>query len=147
MRTLKIFKEYESEGIAKKVTPDNERARNLISESDRKKISLNEQIEKIGIKDENANDYIENCYDIIIYLLRAKMYQDGYTTSGQGAHEAEVAYMRILKIPEKEVQFMNQLRYYRNGILYYGTRMDKEYAEKVIEYTNKIIPKIKKTLK
>ena len=99
------------------------------------------------MRDDNANDFVEQCYDSIMHLLRAKMYQDGYNTTGQGAHEAEVSYMRLLKLNEREVQFMNQLRYYRNGILYYGSRMDKEYAEKVIKFTKKLIPLIKELLK
>jgi hypothetical protein len=146
MRILKSFQDCLNEGIAKKITQDNERAKNLAKESQRKNNSLKEQIEKIGIKEENANDYVEYCYDIIIYLIRAKMYKDGYNANGQGAHEAEVSYLRVLKVDEKEVQFMNELRYYRNGILYYGTRMDKEYAMKVIDYSKKILPKLKEMI-
>ncbi len=143
MRILKQFNEYIKEGKARKNTPDNERAKNLIIESKRKQASMKEQIEKIGVKDDNANDYVEYCYDIILYLIRAKMYKQGYSASGEGAHEAEVSFMRTLNIEEKDVQFMNQLRYYRNGILYYGTVMDKEYAEKTIQYTEKITKKLK----
>jgi len=69
---------------------------------------------------------------------------DGYKTD---SHEAEVSYMKILEFSENEVNFMNQLRYYRNGIKYYGTILDEEYAKKVFEFVNKIIPKIKKILK
>lgn len=46
----------------------------------------------MGIDDDNANDYIEYCYNIIMFSIRAKMLEQGYTTSGQGAHEAEVAF-------------------------------------------------------
>ncbi len=146
MRILKKFNDYLKKGIARNITPDKERAKNLIIESERKTNSVKEQIRKIGVKNENANDYVEQCYDIIMHLIRAKMYQDGYKTTGKGAHKAEVSYMRIINLKERDVQFMNQLRYYRNGILYYGTRMDKEYAEKVINYTKKIIKIIKKSL-
>ena len=36
---------------------------------------------------------------------------------------------------------MTQLRYFRNGILYYGKTFDSEYAEKVIDFTKKIMKK------
>lgn len=147
MRHLKLFEEFVKEGIVKRVALNKERAKSLISEADRKMNSLNEQLEKIGIKDENANDYIEYCYDIIKNLIRAKLFLKGYSASGQGAHEAEVSYFRELGFTEKDIQFADQLRYFRNGILYYGTSLDKEYANKVLEFKNKVYPKLKELLK
>ena len=147
MRSVKSFEEYIQTGVMKQVTINNERARSLSSESARKLGSLKESLEKIGIKKENANDYVEDCYDILMYLLRAKLYQEGYSSSGMGAHEAEVSYLRILGFSEKEFYFMDQLRYFRNGILYYGIRLDSEYAEKVIEFTYNIYPKLKKIVR
>jgi len=143
MKGLKFFEEYIKEGIAKQIKVDKERAKSLIAESERKIISLKEREEKLGVKDENANDYVEYCYDIIMHLIRAKLYFAGYSTRGQGAHEAEVAYLRTLGFTEKEVQFADQMRYFRNGILYYGTSLDKEYAEKVIIFTKNLYPKLK----
>ena len=81
---------------------------------------------------------MEYCYDILLFLIRAKLYAEGYSSIGQGAHEAEVSYVRNLGIHEKDVQFLDQLRYFRNGILYYGKRLDAEYAEKVITFTKRI---------
>ncbi|HIH12554.1 TPA: hypothetical protein HA242_02420 [Candidatus Woesearchaeota archaeon] len=147
MRSVKSFEEYIQTGVMKQVTINNERARSLSSESARKLGSLKESLEKIGIKKENANDYVEDCYDILMYLLRAKLYQEGYSSSGMGAHEAEVSYLRILGFSEKEFYFMDQLRYFRNGILYYGIPLDSEYAEKVIEFTYNIYPKLKKIVR
>jgi hypothetical protein len=97
----------------------------------------------MGVHDNNANDYLKKCYDILMGLIRAKMLLEGYNASGICAHEAEVSYMRNLNLSENEVQFANQMRYFRNGILYYGTILDKEYAEKVIEFTKKNYPKLK----
>ena len=76
-------------------------------------------------------------------LIRSKLYLEGYSASGKGAHEAEVSYLKILGFPEKDIHFVDQLRFFRNGILYYGTAIDKEYAEKVIEFTKKMYPKLK----
>ncbi len=147
MRSLKSFEEYIKEGIVKKGKSDYERSKNLVIESERKMTSLKENLEKIGIKNENANDYVEYCYDIIMHLVRANLYSNGYSASGQGAHEAEVSYLRILGFGEAEVRFADQLRYFRNGILYYGTALDAEYAEKVVEFTRKICTKLKMVFK
>ena len=85
---------------------------------------------------ENANDYIEYCYNIIMNLIRAKLLLDGYSSSGNYSHEAEISYLRKLGFEEKELNFINEMRYFRNGILYYGQFLDKEYAEKVINFLN-----------
>jgi hypothetical protein len=143
VRNLKPFEEYLTEGIVKTSIIDTERARSLIEQSERKLRSLYENLEKVGINNDNANDYIEHCYDALLFLVRAKLYSLGYSTSGQGAHESEVSYLRKLGFNEKEVQFVDQMRYFRNGILYYGKVLDIEYAEKVVEFTKHIYPKLK----
>ena len=147
MRNLKLFEEYIREGIVKRIKANTERAKSLLIESERKMASLKERLEKIGIKNENANDYVEYCYDLMMNLVRAELYLEGYCASGQGAHEAEVSYLRILGFTEKEVQFADQLRYFRNGILYYGTSLDSEYAEKVLQFINEIYPRLKQLVK
>ncbi|MBI2143651.1 hypothetical protein HYU17_00675 [Candidatus Woesearchaeota archaeon] len=140
MRNLKLFKEYVREGVVKRIKANKERAKSLLIESERKMASLKERLEKIGIKNENANDYVEYCYDLMMNLVRAELYLEGYCASGQGAHEAEVSHLRILGFVEKEVQFADQLRYFRNGILHYGTSLDAEYAEKVLQFINEFTP-------
>jgi len=143
MKEIKSFEEFIKEGIVKKVSPNFNRAKNLVAQSKRKVESLNDFLKKAGVNDKNANDYVESCYDLIMYLVRAKMLLKGYNATGLGAHEAEISYMRILEFNENDVQFADQMRYFRNGMLYYGTRIDKEYAEKVIEYTRRIYKKLK----
>lgn len=140
--TLKSFEEFLKTGIIKKITPNKERAKSLIAEAERKMKSMREQLEKIGIKDTNANDYVEYSYNIIMYLIRAKLYFEGYSSAGQNAHEAEVSYLRILKFKENQIQFFDQIRYFRNGMLYYGTMLDEEYAKKVLNFLNEIYPKL-----
>lgn len=127
----KDFLEFLEKGIVKKQIPNKFRINDLINESDRRFKSFNKTYSKIEIDNENANDAIESCYNIIISLIRAKMLADGYYSSGQGAHEAEVSYLKILGFMEKEIYFMNSLRYFRNGILYYGKTFDLEYANQV----------------
>jgi len=53
----------------------------------------------------------------------------------------------IRRFKEQEVQFADQVRFFRNGILYYGTVLDKEYAEKVIEFTKINYLRLKEIIK
>ena len=144
MNQLITFEEFLAKGIVTKRTPEKSRAVFLIKEAERKYKSYLNVIEKIGITELNSHEIIEYCYDILIYLLRAKLCQDGFGGSGEGSHEAEVSYMRKIGFNENEVNFMNQLRYFRNGIKYYGKSLDKEYAEKVNNFQNKIYPRLLK---
>ena len=144
MKALKHFEEFLKEGTMRRVSIDKERAKSLILGAERKIRSLHKNREKVGLDDENANEYIESCYDILLFLIRAKLYQEGYAGSGQGAHEAEVSFTRRLHWNEKEVQFLDQIRFFRNRMLYYGSILDKEYAEKVLTFTEKMYDKLRK---
>lgn len=144
MRGIRPFKEFEKLRIVKKQAPDRSRSEFLMEEAERGYAYLLELIEKLGVNENNANDFVKSCHDIIMELIRAKMLMNGYNASGFGAHEAEVAYLRVLGFSEKDVQFADQIRYFRNGMLYYGTRLDKEYAEKVIAFTKEMFPKLMK---
>ncbi|MCF7866599.1 hypothetical protein K9L67_00415 [Candidatus Woesearchaeota archaeon] len=70
-----------------------------------KQIFLKEITEKVGIKDQNANTIIKIAYDVIMERIRVEMLKKRYNASGQGAHEAEVSYLRELKFKEKQIQF------------------------------------------
>jgi hypothetical protein len=135
---IKEFEEYIEEGIVKRISPDIQRAESLILETNKKFHFLNKMINSFGIKDINSNEYIEYCYNIIMFLIRAEMFKKGFSSSGKGAHEAEVAFSRKIGLTEYEIQLLDQLRYFRNGILYYGKQFDKEYAEKIINFTKEI---------
>ncbi len=76
--------------------------------------------------------------------IRARMLLDGYNASGAYAHEAEVSYMRILGFDKNDVHFADQLRYFRNGILYYGKTFDKEYAKEAVNFLKRIYPELMK---
>lgn len=140
---MKLFEEYLREGIIKKQTPDVSRAKSLIKEAEESYNVLTGIIERIGLNNQNANYIIKNCYDIIMELIRAKMFLDGFSSSGIGAHESEVSYLKEIGFKDTEVEFADQLRYFRNGILYYGKSFDKEYAKKVLVFLNKIYKRLK----
>lgn len=143
MKHVKDFEDYIKQGIAKKQFPDIARAKALVEESVEAYDILKGYIETAKISDKNANHIIKNAYDIIMELIRAEMLSAGFSSSGQGAHEAEVAYMRKIGFDENEIEFADKIRYFRNGILYYGEKMNQEYAEKVIAFLQKIREKLK----
>ena len=146
MSAVMNFNEFIKNKVVKIQTPDKSRAKFLIKESENSYNVLLELIKKIRLEDENANMFVKSCYDILMEIVRAKMLLDGYNASGFGAHEAEVSYLRILKFNENDVQFADQMRFFRNGMLYYGTILDKEYATKVIEFTKLSYSKMQKEL-
>ena len=147
MKGIRQFDEFIRENIVKRQSRDKSRAEFLIRESENSYYNLLEKIQKITLNDTNANDFVKSCYDILMELIMARMLLQGYNASGFGAHEAEVSYMRILGFDEKDVQFADQMRFFRNGMLYYGTILDTVYAEKVLDFTKQVYPKLKKMIK
>ena len=143
MKSVKSFEEFIKQSIVKKQSPDKSRAEFLIRESEKTLRGLNKRVNVMGIDEDNTNSIIKDCYDILMELIRAKMLLKGYNASGLGAHEAEVSYLRVLGFNENDVQFADRLRYFRNGMLYYGTILDEEYAKKVLEFTKKIYSRLK----
>lgn len=147
MKGIRKFDEFVRENIVKKQSIDRSRAEFLIKESENSYNNLLEMIGKLKLDDSNANMFVKSCYDILMEFIRAKMLLDGYNASGFGAHEAEVSYMRVLGFDEKDVQFADQIRFFRNGMLYYGTIIDREYAEEVIKFTKRTRSKLKEMIK
>lgn len=139
MKPLKDFREFLNKGIVRRRTPDKARARSLVKEAEKRNRFLKE-MKKIGLNNQNANYFIEFTYDVLIELIRANMLIDGFSASGEGAHEAEVAYLWKTGFKEKEIRFMNDLRYFRNGILYYGKDFDAGYGERVLKFLRKTYP-------
>lgn len=142
MKPLKQFDEFLDNGTIRQITPDNNRAKSLARESVNRMKFLESVVKSIGITDENANYIVENSYDAIMERIRSAMLKEGLSSSGLGAHEAEVSYSGRLGLSEHEIRFLNELRYRRNGILYYGEDCLKNYALETYEFAKKIIGKI-----
>ena len=131
MKLPNNFEYYLEKGIAKKTNPDNQRAQFLIHESEKNFRGLNKRVLVMnGIEEDNVNSIIKDIYDIIIEIIRARMLLDGYSCSGNFAHEAEISYLRKLNFKDNEIFFINELRASRNSITYYGKILNREYAEK-----------------
>ena len=144
MRPLRSFDEFLTLGIVRKTFCDKLRAKSLVEEATKRELFLSELGKKLNLSDSNANYFIEASYDILIELIRAKLFSDGFNVSAQGNHEAEVTYLQKLGFLESEVRFMNDLRYFRNGILYYGKSYGSEYGKNVLGFLNSMYPQLKK---
>ena len=138
------FKYFLEQGVVKKQSPNYPRAEFLVKEADKSFIGLKRNTEKIGIDEFNANSIIKDIHDIIVQKIRARMLLDGFSSSGNFAHEAEVAYMNILNFSDYEVSFVNELRKARNGITYYGKMFESSYAKDCYKFLTSILPKLDK---
>ena len=145
--TLKDFNEYLTEDIARKILPDKSRAVSLVEDSNKRHDFLTQVTKNITITDDNTNYVIEEVYDILISLIRAKMFIDGYEASGNYAHQAEVSCLRELNFLEAERNIMDEIRKFRNGIRYYGRRYMKNEADNCLNFMNSILPKLRKLVK
>lgn len=142
MKIIKDFEEFLKNGTVKKQIPDVSRAEYLIKESEKSSLFLNTIVKDYGVTDDNANSVIKLCYDIIMELIRANMLMNGFNSSGQGAHEAEISYLRRLGFSYNDIQFADQMRYFRNGIVYYGKVLDAEYANSIVKFMKRVYPKL-----
>lgn len=143
MKLPNEFEYYVNKRIIRKISPDKPRAEFLIKESELCLEGLKERIKVMGVNNKNANSIIKDCYDIIMEIIRAKLLLEGYSSSGNYAHEAEISYLKKLKFLDSEISFLNELRYFRNSITYYGKLLDIDYARKVLQFLDKIYKKFK----
>ena len=142
MRILDKFQQFVKKGIVRKRSPDFLRARFLVRESEKRKEYLEKVLKAVPVSDLGANYISEQVYDIIRELINAELLIKGFDS--RKSHEATVSYMRVLGFGEDDVIFMNELRYLRNGIKYYGKLLTAEYAERALSFLNKIYDKLKK---
>lgn len=141
---MKDFEEYLKKGIAKKCSIDKPRVTFLINEAEKSFNGLKKRLDLMGIEEDNANSIVKDCHDVIMELIRAKLLLNGYNCAGLSAHEAEVSYLKKCGFSDSEVLFVNDLRYFRNSVTYYGKILDVSYAQKVADFTKKIYPKLRK---
>jgi len=147
MSMPKEFEEYVKNGIIRKCSINKPRAEFLINETEKAFRGLNKRLEAMGIDEDNANSIVKDCYDTIMELVRAKLLLPGYSSAGQFAHEAEISYLKKCGLSDNVIIFINDLRYFRNSITYYGKVLSVEYAEQVVEFTKKTYPKLKEMVK
>ena len=118
---------------ARTITPDIRRAESLIE-------TANERISLIkNVNEKNCNFIFEDYYTSLLELLQAITFKKGFNISN---HICLGYYLRdILKREDLYILF-DDIRYKRNSLTYYGSRMDYETATQAIEKCKRIIKEL-----
>lgn len=144
---MKDFKEYLQKNIVRTISPDKLRAGDLLESSNKRDEFLGTINKNVAINENNASFFIEQVYDVLIELIRAKMFIDGFAASGNYAHEAEVSYLKVLGFNDFEISTMDRIRQFRNSTKYYGKKYTREEAINALNFIKEFLPKLKKLLK
>ncbi len=122
----------------KNVSSDKERAKSLM-ETAEERISLIKEV-----NEKNCNFVFEDYYTSVLELLQAKLFLEGYNVLN---HVCFGFYLRDVLKREDLFNIFDDLRYKRNSLIYYGSRMDCETAKQAIEKCKKLVKEIKKLIK
>ena len=119
---------------ARIVSPDIKRAESLIE-------TANERISLVkDINEKNCNFIFEDYYTSLLELLQAMTFKKGFNILN---HLCVGYYLRdVLKREDVYIVF-DDLRYKRNALTYYGSRMDFETAKASIKKCKELIKKIR----
>ncbi|MBI2140556.1 hypothetical protein HYU14_06545 [Candidatus Woesearchaeota archaeon] len=118
---------------AKRITPDFPRAESLI-ETAKERMSLIKEV-----TEKNCNFVFEDFYTSLIELVQSKAFKKGYNILN---HVCLGFYIRdVLKREDLSILF-DDLRFKRNSLTYYGSRMDFETAKKAIDRCKMIIKEL-----
>lgn len=122
----------------RKVSIDKKRANSLLETSSERISLIN------NITEKNCNFVFEDYYTSLLEILQAIAFLNGFNISN---HICMGFYLRdILKREDLFILF-DDLRYKRNSLTYYGTKMEFEVAKKAIEDCKKIILELKHSLR
>ena len=121
------FEDYVERGKVREEETDPSQASSLLRRSE----SKFQTMEKLGINEDTATDYLENVYESCKILLQSLMALDGYKPY---SHEAVIAYA----IDEQELGMvnsntLNRYRKLRNDISYRGEIATEDEAENIKE--------------
>lgn len=134
---MRIFEEFIKRGEVKKTTQDINLA-NALKKSAEKSLNF---VKKLAINEENSEHIVQDCYDIMRELIEAKLASEGYKSY---SHEATILFLKnFSQFTEQETDFLDNVRKTRNKIKYYGKESTSEEAKIVLEFMNKILPKLK----
>jgi hypothetical protein len=120
---------------ARGVSPDNERARSLIETAEERMGLIK------GIDKKNCNFVFEDYYTSLLELLQALVAQKGYRVLN---HICLGYYVRDILKKDELYRLFDDVRYKRNSLTYYGSRMDFETAKQAIERCRRLVKGIKK---
>jgi hypothetical protein len=123
-----------------KITKDPARAKDLF-EISKERMGLIKFIPK-----DKSFKILEDHYEIILELLTATMYLDGYKTL---SHVALIDYFakNYNVLSENQIKIIDNMRKFRHGIVYYGKKIKEEYIINTQDEINKIIFILNKLVK
>jgi len=123
-----------------KITPDKERARNILS-----MISLIEERIKLQNAEKMTALILSDYYEITKELITAILLVDGYKTL---SHKDLIDYIKenYKEFSQHEISVLGDLRVLRNRIAYEGFQIEKSYLNRNEDLFKSIILKLKKTL-
>jgi hypothetical protein len=115
---------------ARKISKDEKRAESLID-------TAKERINLISeITEKNCNFVFEDYYTSILEIIQAKAFLEGYNISN---HICIGFYIRDVLKRNDLFRIFDDIRYKRNSLTYYGSKMDFETAKEAIEKCKKMI--------
>lgn len=136
---VKEFAFYLDKGDVKRQKPDvNLSAATLNEGEERLEFALSLQ------KNAKPKYVLENAYESMREAADALLYAQGFKSY---SHEASISYLPKDSFSDAERSEFDRFRKIRNGIKYYGGDCTEEDAENAIALAQKIIPKIKSSLK
>lgn len=138
------FEEYLERRKVREENPDPSQARSLLKRSE----SKFQTMEKLGISEDTATDYLENIYESCKMLIQSYMAVEGLKPY---SHEAVIAYaIDRLELDMINSNTLNRYRKLRNDISYRGEIATENEAENIKdlyqELKSELEPEIKEAL-
>jgi len=138
------FEKYIEIGKVRKENSNPSQARSLLKRSS----SKFQTMEKLGISENTATDYLENVYESCKMLIQSLMAVEGLKPY---SHEAVIAYaIDELDLDMVNSNTLNRYRKLRNDISYRGEIATKDEAENIRklyqELKSELEPEIKEAL-
>lgn len=120
--------------VARKVSIDVERAKSLIE-------TANDRISVITtVNQKNCNFVFEDYYTSIIESLQAILINKGFNISN---HLCLGVYLKEVLLREDLFIIFDDLRYKRNGLIYYGNKMEFEIALDALKKSKMLLKELK----
>ena len=135
---METFESYIAQGIVRKVSPNEERAKKLIKDGKKRLMDIGFlNIEKL------PKLVFENIYDALRNFLLAILLNEGYNTI---SHEAPISYLSKKGFDIYIIHKLDKFRYKRNGSKYYGEEITVEEAKDIKSFYLKIKDKLYKLI-
>lgn len=135
---MENWKECLEENFVLKISPDKAKAKSLIETANGRV----DYVKNIILNESNANYIFEDYYSSILEYLHALVILDGYKVIN---HLCLGYYLKEILKKEGLFRIFDDLRFKRNGLVYYGKRMEFEVSLDAINKCKKLIRELKES--